>query len=140
MKLDPQPGAGVVDSQSVKSSAEARGYDGGKKVDGRKRHILVDTYGFVLKAKVPNSAKVMDFERGSRPYCAAGRYAPSAPLSPVVGCWLPWRGKRQGLGTEKALGWSLDLLERARKVAPKDVLMGWASEGVQVDWHKLLAP
>jgi hypothetical protein len=48
------------------------------------------------------------------------------------------------LGTEKALGWSLDLLERALKVAPKDVLMGWAREwareGVQVDWHKLLAP
>ena len=43
---------------------EQRGYDGGKKkVKGRKRHILVDTEGFVLKAKVM-SAKVMDFERG----------------------------------------------------------------------------
>ncbi len=46
---------------------EDRGYDGGKKVKGRKRHILVDTEGFVLKAKV-HSAKVMDFERGSRRY------------------------------------------------------------------------
>jgi putative transposase len=45
----------VVDSQSVKTTAvggEARGYDGGKKVKGRKRHLLVDTEGFVLKAKV----------------------------------------------------------------------------------------
>jgi hypothetical protein len=53
-----------VDSQSVKSTAvggEERGYDGGKKVKGRKRHILVDTEGFVLKAKV-HSAKVMDYE------------------------------------------------------------------------------
>jgi putative transposase len=44
----------VVDSQSLKSTAvggEERGYDGGKKVKGRKRHILVDTEGFVLKAK-----------------------------------------------------------------------------------------
>jgi putative transposase len=54
----------VVDSQPVKSTAvggEERGYDGGKKVKGRKRHLLVDTEGFVLKAKV-HSAKVMDYE------------------------------------------------------------------------------
>ena len=50
---------------------EERAYDGGKKVKGRKRHILVDTHreGFVLRAKV-HSAKVMDFERGSRRYCS----------------------------------------------------------------------
>jgi hypothetical protein len=49
---------------SVKSTAvggEERGYDGGKKIKGRKRHILVDTEGFVLRAKV-HSAKVMDHE------------------------------------------------------------------------------
>jgi hypothetical protein len=52
----------VVDSQSVKTTAvggEDRGYDGAKKVKGRKRHILVDTEGFVLKVKV-HSAKVLD--------------------------------------------------------------------------------
>ena len=53
-----------MDSQSIKTSGvggEERGYDGGKKVKGRKRHMLVDTEGFVLKVKV-HSAKLMDYE------------------------------------------------------------------------------
>src|ERR687886_717261 len=58
----PQPSAGIVDAQSTKTTGvggEARGYDGGKKIRGRKCHLLVDTEGLVLKAKV-HSAKVPD--------------------------------------------------------------------------------
>lgn len=47
---DPEPSAAILDSQSVKASemSKNRGYDAGKKINGMKRHLLVDTLGMVL--------------------------------------------------------------------------------------------
>jgi putative transposase len=56
-----QPSTGIIDSQSVKTTGVGgeQGYNGAKKIKGRKRHLLVDTQGLVLTVKV-HPADVMD--------------------------------------------------------------------------------
>jgi len=64
-----EPSAGIVDSQSVKGAdtvpAATRGYDAGKKINGRKRHIVVDTIGLLLVVIV--SAACVQDRDGARP-------------------------------------------------------------------------
>jgi putative transposase len=64
--------AGILDSQSVKSTecSNARGDDAGKKVNGRKRHILVDTLGLILLVMIL-PANIQDRD-GARQLLAAG--------------------------------------------------------------------
>lgn len=61
------PSAGIIDSQSVRAAEtvgrSSRGYDAGKKVNGRKRHIVTDTLGLLLCVLV-TTASVQDRDAG----------------------------------------------------------------------------
>jgi len=69
---DPMPSAAILDAQSTRHSPQGgtSGYDAGKKVKGRKRHVLVDTLGLILAVSV-TAASVQDRD-GAHPVMANG--------------------------------------------------------------------
>ena len=88
MGREASPSAGILDSQSVKApGAAARGYDAGKKIVGRKRHIAVDTDGRLLMVNL-TTADISD-SAGAQMILDAirkrWRSSTSSPMAPTTG-------------------------------------------------------
>jgi putative transposase len=122
---NPQPSGGIMDSQSARTTSVGgiRGYDGGKKLSGRKRHLLVDTLGLVLTATV-HAADMQD--RAAVPHVLRGVKERFGRLAHI---WLDQGYTGAGRAwIERELGWSVEIVKHAPR--PRGM---WVFPGQEVD-------
>ncbi len=108
---DPLPSAAIMDAQSVKTvgeSASISGYDGHKRVKGRKRHLLVDTLGLPVSISV-TPADVHD-QVGAR-YLLAG-LKPLVPRLAKIWADGAYAGKQLARWCEGYGGWEVEIVGR----------------------------
>jgi putative transposase len=104
-------------------------YDGGKRVKGRKRHLLVDTNGFILHVLVHEAN--IQVHNGGR-----------LLLFPLKGCFprlkLIWADSGYNKGgfsqwVKETLGWEVEIVEHPWSLR----LCVWAPQGIKADWEQI---
>lgn len=132
------PSAGIIDSQSAPTteSGGPRGVDAGKRIKGRKRHIVTDTEGFVI-ASLVHPANIQD-PHGAVPLL--GELRRRFPKLHHIFADRVYRGPQLRAAIEHCGPWTIEIVERPRGVKGFQLLPrrwgasvpshGWAAAGV----------